>query len=461
MSQRYVPNDVFLVCSDGMKKSQMLVKSQTTIKIANGKLAATINDRFQGNFFCSKMVIAGAIIGAIAAAIFVAATILTGGAVLAGTAAAIGAGAAAGGAAVGAGVALVPSICSMLTSGNQWAPVHPKVKFEDQKALIEHSKIPCVLGGNVMIFYSEKAADEFTDLKVASTVTHVGGIILGSALLSGGVATILGAGSAFLGNIKLVNATFGTKAALLFAGEGALWLGAGYQASVWSDDIKGWTYEQVQDHTPFPVADYAGGKTLEQADKVTGSTEPLINVDIPGAASTTDYYADASGIMHDEDAQGQEPGQRRPQLHEPNITNYEDLEYERRTGVHTQDGAIIEETELDRTHNRSRNAIPERNPTRTSTSSTQHQGDASGTYYNRETYNLEQGQQLERTTLAEARGKGVTSLKNALPSLLEWGIDAYNILSNKLLEMPIEDYNESLKEEAKAKRGVTVIETNI
>jgi hypothetical protein len=69
--------------------------------------------------------------------------------------------------------------------------------------------------------------------------------------------------------------------------------------------------------------------------------------------------------------------------------------------------------------------------------------------------------QLERTTLAEARGKGVTSLKNALPSLLEWGIDAYNILSNKLLEMPIEDYNESLKEEAKAKRGVTVIETNI
>ena len=59
-------------------------------------------------------------------------------------------------------------------------------------------------------------------------------------------------------------------------------------------------------------------------------------------------------------------------LHEPNITNYENLEYERRTGVHTQDGAIIEETELDRTHNRSRNAIPERNPTHTSASSTQH-----------------------------------------------------------------------------------------
>jgi len=450
MAQRYVPNEVFLVCTDGMKKSQMLVKSQTTVKIANGRLAATINDRFQGNFFCAKMVIAGAVIGAIAAALFIAATILTGGAVAAGTAALIGAGAAAGGAAAGAAVSFVPSICSMLTSGNKWTPVHPKVKIEKQEALVEHSKIPCILGGNVMIFYSEKAADEFTDLKAYSTATHVGGIILGSALLSGGIATVLTAGSTFLGNIKLLNGAFGSKAAWVFAGEGAAWFGGGFLASKGVDAAKGWTYEQIQEQTGFAMSDYAQNKTLEQADQVTQASAPIVDVDIPGLASETDYYADASDLMGPEGR------------HNPNITNYEDLEYERRTGLHTHaDGNVIEETQLDRTHNRNPNAIPERNPTRTSASSIQHSGDASGTYYSRETYTLEQGRQLEGTTRGQAWNKAKGAAGNALPSPLEWGIDLYNILTNKLLETPIEDFNDSLRDEARARRSVNVVETDI
>jgi hypothetical protein len=447
MGQRYVPNEVFLVCTDGMKKSQLKVSSQSSVVIANGKLAATINDRFQGNFFCAKMVIAGAIIGAIAAALFVAATILTGGAVAVGTAALIGAGAAAGGAAVGASVALMPSICSMLTSGSDWVPVHPKVRFEKQPALIEQSKIPCMLGGNVMIFYTEAAAEEFTDLKTATTLTQVGGIILGSALLSGGVATILSAGSVFLGNLKLINGAFGTKAALVFAGEGAAWFGFGLGASVATDELKEWGFMEIQEHTSFRMHDYSENKTVEEADELTGASDPLIEVDIPGTASDVDPYADASEVLKDN--------------HSPNISDYHDLEYERRTGIHTNDGSVIEETELDRTHNRNPNAIPERNPTRTSVSDLDHQGDPSGTYYNRETYNLEEGRQLEGTSRAQAIGKAKAALKNAKPSPLEIAIDVYNIMLNKLLEAPVEDYKDSLKAEAAARQSIKVVETNV
>ncbi|GGE50482.1 uncharacterized protein DUF4280 [Pedobacter psychrotolerans] len=446
MAQRYVPNEVFLVCTDGMKKSQMLVKSQSTIKIANGKLAATINDRFSGNFFCAKMVIAGAIIGAIIAAVVIAATILSGGAVGVGLAMAIGAGAAAGGAVAGAGAALTPSICSLLTSGSDWMPVHPKVKLENQKALIEQSKIPCLLGGNVMIFYSEAAADEFTDLKVASTLTHVGGIILGSALLSAGVATVFTAGSSFFANIKMINGTFGMKGAFIYAGEGAAWLLSGYGASQGFDWVKGEVYQGVQDNSSYPMADYADGKTLENADKLTQSDEPFF--DVPNAAGETDYVADASDILIKD--------------HDPNISNYYDLEYERRTGIHTNpDGSVIEETELDRSTNRNPNSIQERNPTRTSTSNVQHQGDASGSYYNTERYDLEEGSQLDRTNLSQARSKGLTSLKNALPSPLELGIEAYNILTNMLLTIPIKDFEASLEGEAAARNSINVIETDI
>lgn len=184
MSQAYVPDKVYLVCTNGTTKSQINVTSQSTVKIAGLRLAATIEDRFTGNFFCAKMIVAGAIIGAIAAAVFVAAVVLSGGTIGVGAAMAIGAAGAAGGAATGAIAAMMPSICSMLTSPNDWAVVHPRVKIEGKKALIEDSKIPCTLGGNVIILYSLEAAEDFTDLKVMQTVADVGGIVLCSALVS-------------------------------------------------------------------------------------------------------------------------------------------------------------------------------------------------------------------------------------------------------------------------------------
>ena len=54
--------------------------------------------------------------------------------------------------------------------------------------------------------------------------------------------------------------------------------------------------------------------------------------------------------------------------------------------------------------------------------------------------------------------KGVATLKNAIPSPIEWAIDAYNITMNAILKIPIEEYEEALKKEAEAKKGITVIE---
>ena len=443
MSQLYVPDKAWLVCSDGMKKTQLKVSSQNTIKIADGRLAATINDRFDGNFMCAKMVIAGAIIGAIAAAIVVAAIILSGGTVGVGLAMAIGAAGAAGGAAQGALASMMPGICSMLCMGSQWQPVHPKVLLQKQQALIEQSKVNCFLGGNIMIFYSEAAAEEFTDLVMQNTFVKVGGIILGSALACGAVAGVMTAGSVFLANTKLVFGTFGKTAGFLYLGEGAAWLGAGYGASKGVDAAKDWAYEKVQDNTPFEMKDYSDGKTIERIDELTKSNP----VGIP-EFEDTDPYADASAIIYDENGNVRN--------YDPNISQYEEIDYERRTAATGRGGA--EEAEFDRVSNRDANARQDLNPTRTTANGNDAFGDRSGAYYNQENYTLTQGQQMHGNSTTSMKTKGVATLKNAVPSLLEWGIDAYNIAMNVILEIPIEEYKESLKGEVEAKKGVTVIE---
>jgi hypothetical protein len=447
MSKIYVPDQVSLVCTDGMKKNAIQVKSQTTIKIAGGKLAATINDRFEGNFFCAKMVIAGAIIGAIAAAIFVAATILTGGALGFAAAAAIGAGAAAGGAAVGAAVSLMPSICSMLTSGSKWVPVHPQVQLQKQFALIESSKIPCFLGGNVMIFYSEKAAEEFTDLKVWQTATNVGGIILGSALLSGAVAAVSTAATVFGTNVKMVYTVFGGKAAAIYTGGATTLVGIGYGASKAFDAVKGAAYDAVG------VGGYARNEVLTESQTVTQSTKPIVDVDIPAAGSSADPYADASGIIVDENGN---------QRYKPNVSNYEQYDYERRTGIHTNDGYTREEYQSDRQSTANPNAVRERNPTVENANSRVYEVDRSGAYYSTDNVRLETGRQLDlRMSATDMKANGIAIGKNAIPSPLEWAIDAYNIVSNKLLTIPLKDYKDSLADEAAARSAIKVLEKNI
>ena len=152
MTQLYVPDKVWLVCSDGMNKQPIKVTSQQTVKIAGGRLAATKEDRTNGNFICGKMLVAGAIVGAAIAAL----TISTGGlgGIILGTVLAT-----AGGAATGTLISMAPCFCALATMPNDWIGYHPKVKYGGHNPLLENATLSCVLGGKIEIIYFEEFAD--------------------------------------------------------------------------------------------------------------------------------------------------------------------------------------------------------------------------------------------------------------------------------------------------------------
>lgn len=158
MSQLYVPDKSWLICSDGMSMQQLKVTSQTTIKIADGRLAATIKDRTGGNFVCGKMLVAGAIVGAAIAALMVS----TGGLGFIASAMVI-AGSAIGGAAVGAVVgtllSMIPCLCALFMMPNDWIGCHQNVFFEKKQALLENATLMCMLGGKIEIHIFQEFAN--------------------------------------------------------------------------------------------------------------------------------------------------------------------------------------------------------------------------------------------------------------------------------------------------------------
>ncbi len=143
-----------------MKKQPIKVTSQQTVEIAGGRLAATKEDRTNGNFMCGKMLVGGAIVGAAVAAV----TIFTGGigGIILGAIGAIGG--TLGGAALGTAVSMTPCFCALATMPNDWIGYHPKVTFEGHNALLENAILPCMLGGKIEIIYFE----EFADVKLSN-----------------------------------------------------------------------------------------------------------------------------------------------------------------------------------------------------------------------------------------------------------------------------------------------------
>ncbi|MGG5210055.1 PAAR-like protein [Chryseobacterium sp. MIQD13] len=283
MSKLYVPDGAWLVCSDGMKKQQIKVTSQSTVTIAGGYLKATTDDRPGGNFMCAKMVIGGAILGAAIAAVLVAGSIVTGGALAVAAGAAIGAG-------VGLRAAMLPSICGMLLK--DWTPYDKDVLTVGKHPLLENSMIPCRLGGNVMILYSEKAADEFTDKVIAETVLTVGAIICVSYLATA-LATAIVSG---VGTVILTGLEYGITSAVVQGSSmaGIFIMSYGVNAG----------YDWVKDYTGFE--NYVTGEAyglnnmqenvemVEATDKLYGAAsdglgagKDIANGQISGYGSTT------------------------------------------------------------------------------------------------------------------------------------------------------------------------------
>ncbi|SIT20857.1 protein of unknown function [Chryseobacterium ureilyticum] len=255
MSKLYVPDGAWLVCSNGMKKQQIKVTSQSTVTIAGGHLKATVDDRPGGNFICGKMMLIGAVAGAALAAVFIVGTIASGGTLAVG-AGALMAAAAAGGAATGGLISLIPSICGAALYN--WTPYDKNVLTSGKHPLLENSTIDCLLGGKVIILYSEKAADEMTDVIIGDTAIGVVGTIAFSYLMGPALKAFGLVGKTGLALIKshgLWTSAMGSYA-LGVGGSSLLVYGANEGVSA----IKEFAYE----NTPLPgtertYGDYVNG----------------------------------------------------------------------------------------------------------------------------------------------------------------------------------------------------------
>lgn len=267
MEQLYVPDKAYLVCSSGMQTQQIKVGSQSTMKIANGRLAATIKDRTGANFVCAKMVIAGAIIGVLLAAFIAAAVVLSGGTLAVGLGVMLAAGAV-GGAAAGLSLAVMPCACALLTMPHDWTPVHPKVLIEKKQALIEKSIVPCILGGSVKIMYSKEAAEAQASLNRGKTVAGVAAIASVAFLAGTAASALFSAGVA----LKATYLTYG----LVSAGAqftGMLGVGAlSYKANSMYDDYK--KSKVVDGHT---IDSYVTGEAYEKHDSQFDKGDDMVD----------------------------------------------------------------------------------------------------------------------------------------------------------------------------------------
>ena len=130
MARKFLIDGNWLICSEGTCMQRMLVKSQKTV-YAHGKLVATMNDRMDNNFYCLKMVSAGAMVGAIVGAAAAAGAVFTGGAAIGGIIAAVGVSALTGSIS-GKLLSLMPCICACLTKPNKWTSVKNSVLIQNQ-----------------------------------------------------------------------------------------------------------------------------------------------------------------------------------------------------------------------------------------------------------------------------------------------------------------------------------------
>lgn len=149
MARKFLIDGNWLICSEGTCMQRMLVKSQKTV-FAHGKLVATMNDRMDNNFYCLKMVSAGAMVGAIVGAAIAAGAIFTGEAAIGGIMAAVGTSALTGSIS-GKLLSLMPCICACLTKPGKWTSVKNSVLIKNQMALMPDAKLNCLLGGMVSI----------------------------------------------------------------------------------------------------------------------------------------------------------------------------------------------------------------------------------------------------------------------------------------------------------------------
>ncbi|MDQ1097217.1 MULTISPECIES: PAAR-like protein [Chryseobacterium] len=444
MPKLHVPDGAWLVCSEGMQKQQIKVTSQGKVTIAGGYLKATVDDRPGGNFICGKMMLIGAIAGAALGLALVAGSILTGGALAV-------AAVAAAGAALGAGVSMIPSICGMLL--NEWTPYDNNVLTVGRHPLLENSQIPCRLGGNVIILYSEKAADEFTDITIGRTAINTIGVIALSYLMYPALSAI----GTTAATAKATVATFGWSAGINYVGGVVFTTGISYGIGYGIDQGKGWGYSQI------PMGD---GTTLKNyVDGFESDPEKLVeNQKLKNSDGEKAFYENVNDIGGANGPGRETIGDRTSQY---SVT-------ERSTSVRLDDIEEHGPTAFDQS-GRIQAAIEGRNPTNTQGINVINQ-DFGGRYQEVERISVTTNSQYSPLSKSEIPSKMGGAVKNTyldqkgLPSFsknegpkgggIVMGLiqDAYKGVTNFILKGEAEDLIQALQnEEAMARAKINVL----
>lgn len=430
MSKLYIPENVWLVCSEGTSTQQMLVTSQSKVKIDGGYLMATTADRVKTDFGCKKEALADAIGVAICAMVIAACVVGTGGL---GACAIIGLAGAAG--AVGGGILGRVMPCGCARCMGPWQNFSPSVIVSGYNALLDDSFSICSKGGTIKIMFSKEAAEAYAALVASKSNVEIANIAILAFVTP---FVIKGAGNAILGFKSGFSAALGVSkfSALAFVGETAVVGGTGLAIDRGVDFLK----EDII-YEGLDVRKYTDGEIEKEASLILNENHPQPN------DSQDDLYK-----MKDEIEKIESIDSRKA-----SVTDYEKMTYKHKGYLSAVNG-YIEETEWDVVEDKTDwNHKIKGTRNLEVLQETDNLTQSSGTYYMEQEYTLETGKDYNM-------GMGLaTDIKNTIKDSVPFAskegtksffigvlFDAYRGINNKLLENSILNYKEVISSEAEA-----------
>ena len=423
MSKLYIPENVWLVCSEGTSTQQMLVTSQSKVKIDGGYLMATTADRVKTDFGCKKEALADAIGVAICAMVIAACVVGTGGL---GACAIIGLAGAAG--AVGGGILGRVMPCGCARCMGPWQNFSPSVIVSGYNALLDDSFSICSKGGTIKIMFSKEAAEAYAALVAMKSNTEIANV---AAIAFALPFVLKGAGTAIIGFKGGFTAALAvsSKAAFLYTLEASMIGGASYGIGILAKEGKESIYKKAG------VYNYTKGKEEEEVTSILGNDD--------GQKDLFDAKSNIGKVG--------KIGKRKSY----SITSYEKMSYEREGYLSTTKGYIEEKSweTVEEKANWKYKATSTKSIEKIS--STDKLTQSTGAYYMKEEYTLKTGKDYNI-----GKGLGSDFKKGINPFGHMFAIDLLIDLSrgicNKLLENKKKNYEKILTTEQKARNAKNV-----
>ena len=436
MSKLYVPEGVWLVCSEGTSTQQLTVVSQSMVKMDGDHLVATVEDKVKADFGCKKGALFTAIAMALCAAVVAVAVVGTGGLAACAIIGAAGAAGAVGGGIIGR---LMPCGCAFCMGS--WQNHSTSVRVCGNYALLEDSISICSKGGTIKIMFSKEAAEAYASLVASKSNVEIANI---AAIAFIAPFVLHGAGKAILGFKSGFSAALGVSklSAAAFVGETAVVGGTGLAVDRGVDFLKeDIIYEGLE------VRKYTDGEIEKETSLVLDKNQSS------SSNSQDDLYKVKDGV---EKIEGID-------TRNASITDYEKMTYDREGYLSTANGYVEEsgwEVVEDKSDWKYR-IEGERNLE--VLSETDKLTQSSGAYYMKEDYTLKTGKDYNL-------GKGlVTDIKNTVKESVPFAskegtksfligvlLDAYRGVNNKILECSLDRYKGLISTETQAKERINV-----